>query len=670
MSADDSEIRPIRIHISALSPNLVSDPTDLIKRLAMYGTPVSTLSVHRKELGDMPFGFITLSMSNGKYKLLRAAMNGVKYKGAYMKVEEAKRPDYAARYAKPQSSADNEEQALLQRRRTDLVQLKHYRLVQRLLHYIRRGRYQFGKVDRGTLRHTERDLRINPPTFRVKIGRKTKIVKCQKQKLWGMAKGADQAESGWEFVEADTHEVSDGLTVIGHWINYEGDTVEVVKKDAIVIDDFDELKATVEKTRFELSDYGNSSDFEVVKSKPTEQKLEHQETEEERQQRMENERNYRIMQDLLKAADESTEQKEEKIATFNDDDSDDDDAIYQIINLAASKTATFNENDDDEDDDAIREITVSAAPIAPLAMPTITAEAITNIVPADEPYNSDSDSSGLFDHTGIAPIAIDSAEPEDAGGKRSRKQNHKSESSSEEDASAEDVDEDMSDAPVGGANNAGEDGSDESNHEDLVGSDTDSSDSDSDDDDNDKTEKGKLTATKSKKKKGPKRTVETERLRSLFNADNEKQSFSLFGHESDEEEDDDGDLSVSVENGDDDDEEVADFNIIDATAEQPSATAVTASQPAVKRAMLFPHPESAFLDAQSQFSSAPAKPPLNRSEFEADFYENRGEWAHKARRRRRDVVRTNRRQGLNDSGQSMVGGANDAVTDDMIIDEL
>ncbi|KAK9376944.1 uncharacterized protein V1513DRAFT_223459 [Lipomyces chichibuensis] len=292
-SLSDEE-RPVRLHISPLPPPLVSDSSDLVSRLSLFGAPLSGFSVHKKPTVDTSFAFITLSLTKHQYSALRKSLNGVKFKGAVINIEEAKAPDFPIRAeAMIQQNEDEKTSGNeMQLYKCRALALREQRLLQRRLYHVRKGHYQFGKYERGRLRATERDIRKSPPTFRIKIGNKAKIVKCKKKKLWGKARGGDVNELIWQFVDAECGTRSE--EAIGRWVNGKGDEIEIVKKERVATGDFPSSKAKLEDelTGSTMED----AEIEIVDSNSVPVK---EESEEERIQRLETTKNLRILQDMF-----------------------------------------------------------------------------------------------------------------------------------------------------------------------------------------------------------------------------------------------------------------------------------------------------------------------------------------------------------------------------------
>ncbi|KAK7204308.1 hypothetical protein BZA70DRAFT_268162 [Myxozyma melibiosi] len=746
---------PLRLYISSLPPALAHDPSDLISRLSLFGTPLTPLSVHKKPAALSSFAFVTVEMSKTQYVALRKSLNGVKYKGGVIKIDIARAPSFEERQKilREQHDDDDEERKKEQiniARKESLTRRKHLSALEKLMHHIRRSRYQFGKLEHGgRMRDNPRDFRKNPPTFRVKIGGKSKVVKCKKQKLWGAAKVGDLNEFVWRFDEEGERVVRDGKVLVGRWLNGYGDTVEVFRREIIQIDDFEKLKAEFDFGEAAASltkDYN----FEVVRSTAAEGK---EETEEEKQQRVEREKSLKILQDMFGGANSDGDDDATATRKLEDEDSDDDDAIYQIINAAKPKQELETEEieeettekdekvvemDDDEPEvdamDVEEEKVQSEAESEDAesedsglfdGIEITAAEEQTPEVASEPGSESESDDSGLFDGIEIPDAnADDDEDASDSDGSLAGKPYMPfyglrggaadySESSSSEDS---DQEEDESDEEESSVNNDSrkeedtnsdssesvssssdddseseekssadsDDSSDEESSSSSSESDEESSSEDEEEDksrqkmeidnaasdsseheatssspsssgsesgsDSDSVSDSKVTTKKKVQKEDkPKKTVVTERLRSIFKENEESSaSFSLFGgNESDSDDDvgavdDDRDTNeaednIPQEHYDDDDDDDDD--------EEAAAPVITSRKRTQFDALplFFPHPESAFLDAQSQFNKIPDRLPLAREQWKEEFYENRGEWTRKAKRRRRDAVRSRRK---------------------------
>ncbi|KAK9448887.1 uncharacterized protein V1518DRAFT_416595 [Limtongia smithiae] len=178
----------------------------------------------------------------------------------------------------------------------------------------------------------------------------------------------------------------------------------------------------------------------------------------------------------------------------------------------------------------------------------------------------------------------------------------------------------------------------------------------------------------------PVRTEATERLYTLFNSAEEERDDSLFQDDDEkdnvEDEDGSGGFSFGLEISDiEEDEQSSDQEgeqseesdeVTTTTTTTPSANQSRPQEPptrppapfpyahyavvkpaAISADLLFPHPESAFLNAQSQFSKLATQQVaqlLSKDAWREEFYAHRGEWLRKAARRRRDVLRSRKRR--------------------------
>lgn len=298
MSSQADEPRPMRLYISSLTPVLVAEPSDLVSRLSMFAKPLTSISIHKKPACDNSFAFITMEATKGQYAALRKSLNGVKFKGALIKIEEAKSASFEERQQKTDEQTEEQSTAQAKEEQYALYKisqrhLKDMRKTEKILFHIRRSRYQFGKTEHGRMREIIRDFRKIPPTFRVKIDGKSKVLKGKKQKLWGTAKSENVKENVWEFVEEPEQKVKDGKILIGRWLNGYGDTVEVFRREVLRIDDFEKLKASLD-----LGEYADTLmkdvQFEVVRANFDISAVK-TETEEEKQQRLERERSLSIL---------------------------------------------------------------------------------------------------------------------------------------------------------------------------------------------------------------------------------------------------------------------------------------------------------------------------------------------------------------------------------------
>ncbi|KAK9457620.1 hypothetical protein V1511DRAFT_494135 [Dipodascopsis uninucleata] len=213
--AEEESTRSKRLYIGPLSKGVVESPKDLVERIQNFGKPTSALSIHKKEVLDTFFGFITVELTDKQYLALRRALNGVKYKGSVIRVEEARHRSFEERMAEERQSRENEppESAPTRPQRVqDLAtSLTHVRTIH----------YADGKLIKGRLRMSNRAMsRQNSPTFRIKFNGKIRIYRCKRSKLWGIERTTDPQSQVWKFVCEGQSD--------GKWINGRGDVLEEV----------------------------------------------------------------------------------------------------------------------------------------------------------------------------------------------------------------------------------------------------------------------------------------------------------------------------------------------------------------------------------------------------------------------------------------------------------
>ncbi|KAK9326446.1 hypothetical protein V1517DRAFT_311808 [Lipomyces orientalis] len=663
------EERPVRLHISPLAPSLAADPADLVSRLCIFGAPLTEISIHRKPALDTSFAFITLSLTKQQYGALRRSLNGTKFKGAVLNIEEARAPDYRTRaeliISQNKEEMPYEDEERLFKRRA--LAVREQRLLQRLLYHVRRGHYQFGKRERGRLRATERDLRKTPPTFRVKIGNKSKVVRCKKQKLWGKARGGDVSDLSWEFVGYLSGEGND--VTMGHWENGKGNVIEIVKKQRLNADDFARMKVELQHEEFADSQI-EDTEIEVVPSNPESSVKE--ETEEDRLQRIEKEKSLKILQDMFGEVRPETETAPPlSQAQFDFSEEDDDDTIFNIIQSGTSKTVPTNvlDNasaiDDGSAGESMITVTNTSSVVGSVSGDIDDDAESSNSMAATDEMSSQkrweasgahSDQGQNTDSDSSAAITSDESEEEQYGDKQNTDSDSSSAITSDE-SEEEQYGDKSHDSDISSDEN--EPSSSDSDSDGIVSS----SGPDSElDHTAAETAKRSVASTKGLEKgpsRRPMKNVVTERLRSLFNNDGSKSSFSLF-QSSDlsdfdiEEDDSEGGDSNNVGQSMRSPSPLTESNIEELDEENaippegrghPDAKYLKRTTRSFENLpLLFPHPDSAFLNAQTQFSRAPTRPPLSRGEWEKEFYEKRGEWMRKAKRRRRDVIRRIRRK--------------------------
>ncbi|KAK9462715.1 uncharacterized protein V1516DRAFT_670953 [Lipomyces oligophaga] len=608
MGDKEDQCEEIRLFISALPSSFATDSSELIDRLRKFGEPVTELSVHFKPAAVNPFAFITIKMTRKNFLALRKMLNGVKFRGVTMRIEEARAASYESRLREGtfiDNAVEKEVESLKKKRKLEKNKMK-------LLFYIRRSRLLFGKRVTGEMRHVARDFRKQPLTIRSRIGGKIRVVKCQKQKLWGISKTSDVKEFAYQFIDSENLP-EHGKLDIGCWINGYGSVIENCVKDRITVDNFAELKAKFDFGEFAHLAVDSKSGFEVekankfhisdVKMSPPnsdpERELEEQDLQRQKRERL---KGLKVLQDMFGSDDLGSNTAVDSPVTRFDQDSDDDEAIYSIIQAAGPNPGPIIDFD--------------------LSFESESKAATSNYDRAT--YDSNE---SIFDGIEIPEGDLDS------------------ESKEGEYDFSEGLFEGIDITRMKKSSIPQFDGADDSDSD---------SDSESVSNGSSKSESKSISKSRSRsrsksKSKSKSKTVVVERLRSIFQTDNET-TFSLLGQDDSSDIDDTvippDDLRInsqaqdSIEVGINADMDAADQIrrkfIQDATSKRKAAFD--------NMPLFFAHPESAFLDAQSQFSKLPSKPKISKEQYIEEFYANRGEWRYKAKRRRRDVMRARKRR--------------------------
>ncbi|KAJ3971378.1 hypothetical protein EV361DRAFT_225270 [Lentinula raphanica] len=96
-----------RLHISGLAPSLT--PADLSARLSHFGTVKSVDGFGLSDGVGQPrkFGYVTIETTSGMLKKCLSSLSGTTYKGAKLRIGEAK-PDFAERIAKEKAESSSE----------------------------------------------------------------------------------------------------------------------------------------------------------------------------------------------------------------------------------------------------------------------------------------------------------------------------------------------------------------------------------------------------------------------------------------------------------------------------------------------------------------------------------------------------------------------------------
>lgn len=194
---DSSENTEIRLHIGSISNQLASDEAALKSRLEKYGEIIKPLEFHQKPTQDTKFAYVTMKMSQANLGSLKKALNGFKFKGSVLTINQAK-PDWTQRWAQDQARPNP--------RPTRDQCIRKYETPNREIDIIP-----------GRMRTVKRKYRSDKKmTVRIWFGdRLKKTWNLPKKKLWGMMKERK--------LEHLVHDYSHGK-----WRDGNGDIVEVV----------------------------------------------------------------------------------------------------------------------------------------------------------------------------------------------------------------------------------------------------------------------------------------------------------------------------------------------------------------------------------------------------------------------------------------------------------
>lgn len=201
MSQDEAEKpKQIRLHIGAISPQLAESIGELEARFAKYGTVVSPIELHHREILNTYYGYLEFKTTPKEYIAMKKAFSKVKFKESVISIQTAK-PDYKLRWTRDQARPDPPPSKDALKRR-------------------------YGKPRReidvipGRIRKTPRK-KYRYMTFRIIIGSTKKIIKCPKKKLWGFLRDRKLDEVSWQYAN-------------GQWRDGNGDVIETVDFQPVV----------------------------------------------------------------------------------------------------------------------------------------------------------------------------------------------------------------------------------------------------------------------------------------------------------------------------------------------------------------------------------------------------------------------------------------------------
>ncbi|CEP22804.1 NOP8 [Cyberlindnera jadinii] len=171
------ELKVKRLFIGNISADLFKTPEDLEVRIAKFGSLKSKFELHFNSVRQNGFGYLDIEVSDKSFAKLKGALNGIKYKGGKLVIDEAK-PAYEQRWEIDASRSNGPKRAKMLKNEYEFYKkIENINMTYKDRQEIIPGRMR--KKPRKGLKHM---------TLRVNFNGTVKVVKCHKTKLWGYEK--------------------------------------------------------------------------------------------------------------------------------------------------------------------------------------------------------------------------------------------------------------------------------------------------------------------------------------------------------------------------------------------------------------------------------------------------------------------------------------------------
>lgn len=198
---EEEKRRKVRIHVGGLSKDLVRDIADLETRFGKVGKIVDSFEVHEKPVLEYHFAYITMQISKSEYIKLKKLWDGVRFKGSKLTIAKAKE-DYKSAWEK--DSRRQDKKILQRKQRQHLADERLERIANKNM-----NPFQAALVVKGRMRKTPRKTDLKNLTIRVKINGRLKVIKCKKNKLWGVDKNKNIKDFTYRFVAGEWRDGND-----------------------------------------------------------------------------------------------------------------------------------------------------------------------------------------------------------------------------------------------------------------------------------------------------------------------------------------------------------------------------------------------------------------------------------------------------------------------------
>jgi nucleolar protein 8 len=193
--------RVVRIHVGGLSKELSESIDDLENRFSKIGKVIKSFEIHRKPVSEYIFAFITMELTKSEFGKLKKLWDGVRFKGSKLSIAVAK-DDYKTLWEKDSRRQDNH---ILNRQKRERIALSRSIRIEEK----NKNPFKLALVSKGRLRKTPRKTELKNLTIRVNINGKLKIIKCKKDKLWGVDKNRKIKDLTYRFIAGEWRDGND-----------------------------------------------------------------------------------------------------------------------------------------------------------------------------------------------------------------------------------------------------------------------------------------------------------------------------------------------------------------------------------------------------------------------------------------------------------------------------
>lgn len=230
----------IRIHVGGISKELAESLADLENRFSKIGSIEKSFEIHEKPVLDYRFAYVTMRLNKSEFRKLKQNWDGIRFKGSKLTIAVAK-DDYLKLWEKDSRRQDTK---ILERKTRETAALKRKMRIDEA----NANPFKQSLVTKGRIRKTTRKADLKNLTIRVNINGRLKIIKCKKNKLWGVDKNRKIKDLTYRFIAGEWRDGND------HVVDRLSDKVVIFNRGITVENDNENNDISTDEVQQELLD--------------------------------------------------------------------------------------------------------------------------------------------------------------------------------------------------------------------------------------------------------------------------------------------------------------------------------------------------------------------------------------------------------------------------------